>query len=102
MKIFLCGRYGSVAIAGAAMLACGVGHNSERSSSRRDCVHLRDQLVALRLATVTADYAAHKANFERAFDRSFLDECVAHVSRADVSCALAAHDGASVAACLAR
>jgi hypothetical protein len=95
-------RYAVLLAAGLALAAgCGAEAEAERDA-RRECERLRDRVVELRSATVTADHAAHRAAMTAALDqgpRPFIDDCTERWTDEQRACALAAADSAALADC---
>lgn len=82
--------------------ACSGEDPSSSGPTRRDCAALRDRMVALRLASVTADRAQHEANLRAALGAEFVDGCVQAMPLDEVRCALDAADVEALLACGSR
>ena len=83
--------------------ACTAGDSSapDRPSARA-CLALRDHVVDLRLAAVTDHRAEHAAHLAAALGRTFVDDCVASVSPAQLRGARTATDLDALTACAPR
>ncbi len=67
--------------------------------TRTQCAELRDHMVELRLASVTADVDQHRASIRAALGEDFLASCLERTSDADLRCGLAARDSESLVTC---
>ena len=82
------------------LVACA-SSDDERPSEAR-CRQLRDRVIEHRLAGLPlADQASHRAALSTSLGDGFVERCQ-QLSMAQVNCAFAAKDSASVAACSSR
>jgi hypothetical protein len=77
--------------------ASGCGSEPTRVTAR-ECESLRDHLVEMRLATVTADVEQHRAAL-RASLSAFVSTCVSDITSEQLKCAMAANDPPSLVGC---
>ena len=75
------------------------GSRDEAGPSRARCEQLRDRIVELRLADVPPnDVAMHRQALVGALGERFVEDCQ-QLTAAEATCAFAAKDSASIAAC---
>lgn len=80
----------------SSLAACDSGSDTV---SRRDCQGLRDHMIDLRMASVTADQVKQRIALRAALGESFIASCIDSTSETELRCALAATDSQAVAAC---
>ena len=80
---------------GIAVFVAACAAHQETDSAEARCSSLRDHLVDLRIREVRGpaaglDLEAHRSALRRALGSSFVDTCAAHMSDAQITCALSA------------
>lgn len=78
---------------------CDASDDPAARPSRAECEAYRDNIVALRLAEVTADRAQHEASMRAAFGASFVERCMTSATRGEARCGRDADDTDSLIAC---
>jgi hypothetical protein len=93
------GRLFPASVVASLLVFAACDGDPEVAVSRRDCARLRDHLIELRMATVTADQDQHRATLEKVLGDSFISTCVEQTDVSDLRCSLAATDEHSLGVC---
>jgi hypothetical protein len=93
------GRLFPASVVASLLLFAACEADPNVAVTRRECARLRDHLIELRMATVTADQDQHRATLERVLGDSFISTCVEQTDESQLRCSLAATDEHSLGEC---
>ncbi len=89
----------SLALTVSLALTAGCSTGGAERVGRGDCERLRDHLVDVRMASVTADHEQHRRAIRTALGDGFLSSCLDLTTESQLRCSLKANDAQALTAC---